>query len=83
MNIFEKPVALERSSVLPEPWSMADVVVVLPTYQEAANLPTMVAALFDLPLPALRSWLSTITRPTGRDGSPRSSLTNMVGPALR
>ena len=65
VNIFEKPVALERSSVLPEPWSMADVVVVLPTYQEAANLPTMVAALFDLPLPALRILVVDDNSPDG------------------
>lgn len=38
---------------LPEPWVFSDVAVVLPTYQEAVNLPVIVAALFDLPLPRL------------------------------
>ena len=44
---------------------MADVVVVLPTYQEAANLPTMVAVLFDLPLPALRILVVDDNSPDG------------------
>ncbi len=38
---------------LPEPWRSAYVVIVLPTYQEAANLPVIVAALFGLPLAGL------------------------------
>jgi dolichol-phosphate mannosyltransferase len=38
---------------LPAPWSSSDVAVVLPTYQEAANLPVIVKALFNLPLPGL------------------------------
>jgi dolichol-phosphate mannosyltransferase len=38
---------------LPAPWRSSDVAVVLPTYQEAANLPLIVAALFNLPLTGL------------------------------
>jgi dolichol-phosphate mannosyltransferase len=39
---------------LPTPWRSSDVAVVLPTYQEAANLPVIIAALFRLPLSGLR-----------------------------
>src|SRR6266496_1272718 len=39
---------------LPPPWRQARVAVVLPTYNEAANLPKLVDALFSLPLPNLR-----------------------------
>jgi dolichol-phosphate mannosyltransferase len=39
---------------LPEPWRSASVTVVLPTFNEAANLPLIVAALLDLPLTGLR-----------------------------
>src|ERR1700760_2751776 len=40
--------------VLPGPWSSAAVTVVLPTYNEAANLPVVVDALFGLALTGLR-----------------------------
>lgn len=39
---------------LPVPWRDAAVTVVLPTYNESANLPTIVHALLGLPLPRLR-----------------------------
>jgi dolichol-phosphate mannosyltransferase len=39
--------------VLPEPWRASAVTVVLPTYNEAVNLPVIVDALFSLPLTAL------------------------------
>jgi dolichol-phosphate mannosyltransferase len=39
---------------LPEPWASAAVTVVMPTYNEADNLPTILEALFTLPLPGLR-----------------------------
>ena len=38
---------------LPEPWCSSDVAVVLPTFNEASNLPQIVTELFDLPLPRL------------------------------
>lgn len=50
---------------LPEPWCSAGVVVVLPTYQEAANLPVIVAALFELPLPTLRVLVVDDNSPDG------------------
>jgi dolichol-phosphate mannosyltransferase len=39
---------------LPVPWRDAAVTVVLPTYNEAGNLPVLVSALLALPLPNLR-----------------------------
>jgi dolichol-phosphate mannosyltransferase len=51
--------------MLPEPWCLADVVVVLPTYQEALNLPLIVAALFDLPLAGLRLLVVDDNSPDG------------------
>jgi dolichol-phosphate mannosyltransferase len=38
----------------PEPWRSSAITVVLPTYNEASNLPVVVRELFDLPLPLLR-----------------------------
>jgi dolichol-phosphate mannosyltransferase len=38
---------------LPEPWCSSDVAVVLPTFNEASNLPLIVTELFNLPLPRL------------------------------
>ena len=38
---------------LPEPWRSSDVAVVLPTFNEATNLPVIVTGLFDLPLSRL------------------------------
>ncbi|MBB4932095.1 dolichol-phosphate mannosyltransferase [Lipingzhangella halophila] len=40
--------------VLPEPWSRSRVSVVVPTFNEAENLPVLVEELLALPLPALR-----------------------------
>jgi dolichol-phosphate mannosyltransferase len=53
--VFYRESVISRRDVvsLPEPWVSSDVAVVLPTYQEAANLPVIVTALFDLPLPRL------------------------------
>jgi len=39
---------------LPEPWRSSAITVVLPTYNEASNLPIIVRELFELPLPSLR-----------------------------
>jgi dolichol-phosphate mannosyltransferase len=65
MDFCGNRVALKRASTLPEPWCSAHVVVVLPTYQEAANLPTMVGALFDLPLHGLRVLVVDDNSPDG------------------
>lgn len=43
-----------RASVLPSPWDQAVVTVVVPTFNEADNLPGLADALFGLPLPNLR-----------------------------
>jgi dolichol-phosphate mannosyltransferase len=53
---------------LPEPWRSAAVTVVLPTYNEAANLPVVVAALFALPLPGLRILVADDNSPDGTGG---------------
>ncbi len=50
---------------LPEPWRSADLLIVLPTYQEAANLPIIVDALFNLPLPGLRVLVVDDNSPDG------------------
>lgn len=57
-------IRLQRAE-LPEPWCSSGVVVVLPTYQEAANLPVIVAALFELPLPGLRVLVVDDNSPDG------------------
>lgn len=50
---------------LPEPWRSAVVVVVLPTYQEAANLPKITRTLMGLPLPGLRILVVDDNSPDG------------------
>jgi len=50
---------------LPEPWRSAAVTVVLPTYNEAANLPVVVAALFGLPLTGLHVLVADDNSPDG------------------
>src|ERR1700753_1378454 len=51
--------------VLPGPWSSAAVTVVLPTYNEAANLPVIVDALFGLELTGLRMVVVDDNSPDG------------------
>jgi dolichol-phosphate mannosyltransferase len=51
--LIEQNSANARPVSLPEPWRSAVVAVVLPTYNEAANLPVIVGALFNLPLTGL------------------------------
>jgi dolichol-phosphate mannosyltransferase len=50
---------------LPEPWRSAAVTVVLPTYNEAANLPVVVDALFALALTGLRVLVADDNSPDG------------------
>ncbi len=50
---------------LPEPWRSAAVTVVLPTYNEAANLPLIAAELLGLPLPGLRILVTDDNSPDG------------------
>lgn len=65
MGLREESVLRAPALRLPEPWCSANVAVVLPTYQEAANLPVMVAALFDLPLASLRVLVVDDNSPDG------------------
>jgi dolichol-phosphate mannosyltransferase len=55
----------EQVVELPEPWRSAAVTVVLPTYNEAANLPVIVAELLALPLSALRILVADDNSPDG------------------
>ena len=50
---------------LPEPWSSSALTIVLPTYNEAANLPVIVDALFALPLTGLRVVVADDNSPDG------------------
>ena len=50
---------------LPEPWRSAAVTVVLPTYNEAANLPVIVEQLFALPLSGLKILVADDNSPDG------------------
>jgi dolichol-phosphate mannosyltransferase len=65
VDLREGWVSRAGALMLPEPWRSSDVVVVLPTYQEAANLPVIVAALFDLPLAGLRILVVDDNSPDG------------------
>jgi dolichol-phosphate mannosyltransferase len=51
---LQQPAAHRPRMILPEPWRSAAVTVVLPTYNESANLPVIITALFSLPLTSLR-----------------------------
>ena len=58
---------------LPEPWRSAAVTVVLPTYNEAANLPVIVAELVEpAAAPACASWWLTTTPRMAPARSPTS-----------
>jgi dolichol-phosphate mannosyltransferase len=67
----EKTTAIRETAVsapaveLPEPWRSAAMTVVLPTYNEADNLPVMVSALLRLPLPRLRILVADDNSPDG------------------
>jgi dolichol-phosphate mannosyltransferase len=50
---------------LPNPWRSAALAVVLPTYNEAANLPVIVADLFNLPLTRLQILVADDNSPDG------------------
>jgi dolichol-phosphate mannosyltransferase len=54
MAVLERDMTSVYAVGLPEPWRSAAVTVVLPTFNEAANLPMVVAALLELPLTGLR-----------------------------
>jgi dolichol-phosphate mannosyltransferase len=64
MAIRERAVS-EHAVELPEPWRAAAVTVVLPTYNEAANLPVIVDQLFSLPLTGLKILVADDNSPDG------------------
>jgi dolichol-phosphate mannosyltransferase len=62
----ESPVERAAGAVaLPEPWCDARVTVVVPTYNEADNLPILVRALLALPLPNLAVLVADDNSPDG------------------
>ena len=65
MDLRERVATRASVAELPEPWRSADVLIVLPTYQEAANLPVIVDALFNLPLSGLRVLVVDDNSPDG------------------
>jgi dolichol-phosphate mannosyltransferase len=65
MDLRERVATRVSVAELPEPWRSADVLIVLPTYQEAANLPVIVDALFNLPLSGLRVLVVDDNSPDG------------------
>jgi dolichol-phosphate mannosyltransferase len=65
MALQERPALAEGAVELPEPWRSATVTVVLPTYDEAANLPVIAAELFGLPLSGLHILVADDNSPDG------------------
>jgi dolichol-phosphate mannosyltransferase len=65
MTILERNTTSVHAAVLPGLWRSAALTVVLPTYNEAANLPVIVAALFNLPLTGLKILVADDNSPDG------------------
>jgi dolichol-phosphate mannosyltransferase len=67
MSVGEREISQSRSHgvKLPEPWRSAEVVVVLPTYQEADNLSKIVGSLMESPLSRLRVLIIDDNSPDG------------------
>ena len=65
MALRERDTVNTPTVELPEPWCSAAVTVVLPTYNEAANLPVIVAELLGLPLTGLRILVADDNSPDG------------------
>lgn len=59
------PNSADKAVELPTPWRDAAVTVVLPTYNESANLPIIVDALLALPLPNLTILVADDNSPDG------------------
>ncbi len=68
-----------HATELPEPWRSAALTVVLPTYNEAGNLPVIVAELVNLPLPGLRILVADDNSPDGT-GAIADELADKYGP---
>ena len=65
MALLEQYMTSAKVVDIPEAWRSAAVTVVLPTYNETANLPVIVAALFSLPLTGLRILVADDNSPDG------------------
>lgn len=67
MTVNEREITRDvgRGIDLPEPWRSAEMAVVLPTYQEAGNLPKIIQVLMELPLPGLRVLVVDDNSPDG------------------
>lgn len=65
MVLQDRQAAASGAVELPEPWRSAAVTVVLPTYNEAANLPVITAELLGLPLSGLRILVADDNSPDG------------------
>lgn len=79
MVLQERQASAERVVELPEPWRSSAVTVVLPTYNEAANLPVIAAELLALPLPGLRILVADDNSPDGT-GAIADELAGQHGP---
>jgi dolichol-phosphate mannosyltransferase len=61
----DRPTGIRQAVDLPEPWRSSAITVVVPTYNEADNLPLLMKALMALPLPALRVLVADDNSPDG------------------
>lgn len=66
MALHERYIASVKPMELPEPWRSAALAVVLPTYNEAANLPVIVGRCSTCRWPGSGSWSQTTIRQTVR-----------------
>jgi dolichol-phosphate mannosyltransferase len=79
MALQERPALADGTVELPEPWRSAAVTVVLPTYNEAANLPVIAAELLALPLSGLSILVADDNSPDGT-GTIAGQLAERYGP---
>ncbi len=91
-GVYQTPgaddVATARTATLPDTWGRTPLTVVMPTYNEAGNVPRMTELLMDLEIPGLRLLIVDDSSPDGtgqiaeelaqkyhaEDGSPRMSV---------
>ncbi|MDQ2812075.1 MAG: polyprenol monophosphomannose synthase [Actinomycetota bacterium] len=65
MAIVQRDMKSVRTPDLPASWRSATLTIILPTYNEAANLPVITAALMALPLTGLRILVADDNSPDG------------------
>jgi dolichol-phosphate mannosyltransferase len=65
MAVRERDMVSVHAVDVPEPWRSAAVTVVLPTFNEAPNLPVVVGALLELPMTGLRILVADDNSPDG------------------